>query len=70
MRVAATLLDQALTHARQMQLKDIYLGTTDKFAAAHRFYEKNGFLLIERSALPSIFPLMAVDTRFYALRLA
>jgi len=69
-RVAATLLDQALIHARRMQLKNIYLGTTDKFVAAHRFYEKNGFVLIEPHALPPTFPLMAVDTRFYALRLA
>ena len=70
MRVAATLLEEALAHARQMRIETVYLGTTDKFAAAHRFYEKNGFLLIDRYALPSAFPLMAVDTRFYALRLA
>ena len=68
--VAATLLEEALAHARQMRIETIYLGTTDKFTAAHRFYEKNGFFLIERRALPSTFPLMAVDTRFYALRLA
>jgi N-acetylglutamate synthase-like GNAT family acetyltransferase len=70
MRVAATLLDRALIHARQVQIKNIYLGTTDKFVAAHRFYEKNGFALIDQRALPPAFPLMAVDTRFYALRLA
>jgi N-acetylglutamate synthase-like GNAT family acetyltransferase len=70
MRVAVTLLEEALAHARQTRIETIYLGTTDKFTAAHRFYEKNGFLLIDRCALPSTFPLMAVDTRFYALRLA
>jgi N-acetylglutamate synthase-like GNAT family acetyltransferase len=69
MKVAATLLEEALSHARQMRIETIFLGTTDKFAAAHRFYEKNRFTLIERSTLPSTFPLMAVDTRFYALRL-
>jgi N-acetylglutamate synthase-like GNAT family acetyltransferase len=70
MRIAATLLDQALIHARQTRIRNIYLGTTDKFAAAHRFYEKNGFALIDRHALPPTFPLMAVDTRFYAMQLA
>jgi N-acetylglutamate synthase-like GNAT family acetyltransferase len=70
MKVAATLLQQALAHAHQMRIENIYLGTTDKFVAAHRFYEKNGFTLIDRSALPATFPLMAVDSRFYALRLA
>jgi N-acetylglutamate synthase-like GNAT family acetyltransferase len=69
-KVAASLLDQALIHARQRQIKNIYLGTTDKFVAAHRFYEKNGFELVDKRALPPTFPLMAVDSRFYALRVA
>ncbi|MGO7422080.1 GNAT family N-acetyltransferase, partial [Rhizobium ruizarguesonis] len=42
-----------------------FLGTTDKFVAAHRFYEKNGFTEIAKSALPRTFPLMAVDSKFY-----
>lgn len=43
----------------------MWLGTTERFLAAHRFYEKNGFVLVDRSALPASFPLMAVDSRFY-----
>ena len=66
-RVAARLLETLLNHARENSLKTIYLGTTEKFLAAHRFYEKNGFELIEPEALPASFPRMVVDKRFYRL---
>ena len=51
-------------------MRRIYLGTTEAFTAAHRFYEKNGFHRVERAALPQSFPVMAVDTRYYQLRYA
>jgi N-acetylglutamate synthase-like GNAT family acetyltransferase len=57
----ATLLEWARTH----QTREIYLGTTAKFLAAHRFYEKNGFRELPQSELPTQFPLMKVDTKFY-----
>lgn len=60
----ATLLD----HAREHGVREIFLGTTAKFLAAHRFYEKNGFAEIAQSALPPAFPVMAVDVKFYARR--
>ena len=44
---------------------EVLLGTTEKFVAAQRFYEKNGFAEIEREELPVTFPLMAVDVKFY-----
>jgi N-acetylglutamate synthase-like GNAT family acetyltransferase len=69
-RVGAKLLESLLVHARQKHLKSIYLGTTEQFVAAHRFYEKNGFVPIDVRSLPPTFPLMAVDTRFYQLQLA
>jgi N-acetylglutamate synthase-like GNAT family acetyltransferase len=65
--VAAQLLGTLLNHARNNGLKTIYLGTTEKFLAAHRFYEKSGFELIEPNSLPATFPRMAVDKRFYRL---
>ncbi|MBN9358112.1 MULTISPECIES: GNAT family N-acetyltransferase [Herbaspirillum] len=64
---AARLLEGAIAWARAQGVRQIFLGTTDKFLAAHRFYEKNGFRLIEKSTLPPAFPVMVVDTRFYAL---
>lgn len=59
------LLDALLDWCVERHLHDIFLGTTAKFLAAHRFYEKNGFLEIQQSALPEAFPVMAVDTKFY-----
>jgi N-acetylglutamate synthase-like GNAT family acetyltransferase len=67
--VAAQLLGTLLDHARKNGLKTIYLGTTEKFLAAHRFYEKSGFELIEPNSLPAAFPRMAVDKRFYRLEM-
>lgn len=60
------LLDESVAHGA----KWIYLGTTEKFLAAHRFYEREGFEKIEAAHLPSSFPRMSVDTRFYELDLA
>lgn len=67
--VARQLLDCLIAAAKARGVKKIYLGTTAKFLAAHRFYEKQGFELIEPDSLPASFPLMVVDTRFYALSL-
>ena len=66
---AQALLDTALAHARDHGVRTVWLGTTDRFQAAHRFYEKNGFELVEAETLPAAFPRMAVDTRFYRLTL-
>lgn len=51
-------------------LGQVNLGTTTKFLAAHRFYEKKGFVEIPRETLPHAFPLMAVDIKFYLLELS
>jgi GNAT superfamily N-acetyltransferase len=68
--VAGRLLDVLLAHARAQGLAEIFLGTTDKFLAAHRFYEKKGFSELQKAALPGAFPIMAVDTKFYVLRVS
>ena len=67
--VAAALLHALLTWCRARGIRTVFLGTTAKFRAAHRFYEKNGFREIPREALPPSFPVMVVDTRFYELQL-
>lgn len=63
--VSSSLLHRVLSCARSNEVKSIYLGTTARFLAAHKFYEKNGFVEIPRSRLPSSFPIMAVDSKFY-----
>ena len=65
--VAQRLLETLLAWSASRNFQTIYLGTTDLFLAAHRFYEKNGFKEIERGLLPDRFPIMSVDTKFYAL---
>jgi GNAT superfamily N-acetyltransferase len=42
--VGQGLLNTLLAWARQKGFSEIFLGTTEKFIAAHRFYEKNGFI--------------------------
>ena len=67
--VASLLLDRLIGDAAKAGVREIFLGTTDVFRAAHRFYEKNGFALVAPEELPESFPRMAVDTRFYHRRL-
>jgi N-acetylglutamate synthase-like GNAT family acetyltransferase len=62
---AQALINTLLQWANQKQLQAIFLGTIDKMHAAHRFYQKNGFVEIDKHQLPSAFPLMAVDNRFF-----
>lgn len=65
--VSTILLDALLDHAKQRGITDIFLGTVGVLHAAHRFYEKNGFVEIPRSALPASYPGMGVDEKFYRL---
>lgn len=63
--VAAKLLSHLIASAETKSVQEVFLGTTEKFLAAHRFYEKNGFTLVPPEALPVAFPRMLLDTRFY-----
>ena len=63
--VAQRLLDTLVEWCDTKQIDEFFLGTIDTMKAAHRFYEKNGFQAIEKENLPSTFPIMKVDNRFY-----
>ena len=63
--VSSRLLDEALRWCGSNGVRQVYLGTTAQFFAAHRFYEKNGFSEINKTSLPKTFPIMSVDTKFY-----
>ena len=65
--VAFDLLSKLLSSARLSDMRTIFLGTTEKYLAAHRFYEKYGFREILELELPAHFPRMAVDRKFYTL---
>ncbi len=63
--VGKKLLDTLITWSKQKRITEIYLGTTEKFIGAQRFYEKNGFIEIDKQELPETFPVMEVDVKFY-----
>ncbi|MDV2682797.1 GNAT family N-acetyltransferase [Alkalihalophilus lindianensis] len=64
-KTATLLLKTAVNWAKECGVKEVYLGTTPQFLAAHRFYEKNGFISIDFHDLPSNFPVLQVDKKFY-----
>lgn len=68
--VAALLLARLLTAANAAQMQSLHLATTEKFAAACRFYEKNGFIQVAPETLPAAFPRIPQETRFYQRILA
>lgn len=64
-KTAFLLLNKAIEWSKDKEVKEIFLGTTLQFVAAHRFYEKNGFQEIEKRDLPENYPVMGVDRKFY-----
>ena len=66
---AQRLLDTLTAHCKGEQITDICLGTVDILKAAHRFYEKNGFVRVEKANMPSFFPFMMADNVYYHLHL-
>jgi GNAT superfamily N-acetyltransferase len=64
--VGQKLLDVLFQWGKEKRFEEILLGTTEKFLAAHRFYEKNGFSEIRKENLPPAFPVMSVDVKFYS----
>ena len=67
--VGQQLLETLLKWSAKQQFSQIYLGATNRYKAAHRFYEKNGFIEITTNQLPPQFPRMEVDTKFYCYHL-
>ena len=64
---ATKLLKQTIDFAYKNEAKEIYLGTAADFYAAHKFYERNGFSQVDKEILPSTFPIMDLDDKFYEL---
>src|SRR5687768_11261677 len=53
---AKILLDTVIYFSKKKKIQTIYLGTMDQMKAAHRFYEKNGFVKTDEKDLPTDFP--------------
>lgn len=65
LKVGKKLLDIVVTTCKENNIDGIYLGTIDKFISAQYFYSKNGFREINQKDIPSSFPKLDVDNRFY-----
>ena len=63
--LAQRLLDETIRWARTGEYKRIFLETSSKFAAAIRFYRRNGFVEIGPHQLPAAFPVIRVAEHFY-----
>ena len=68
--VGQKLMNHLIEWAIQKRVKEIYLGTTEKFIAAQHFYKRNGFKEIRINELPKAFPVMEVDVKFYRYNLS
>jgi len=67
--IAQNLLNGLITYCKARGITDLYLGTVDILKAAIRFYERNGFVALEKQDLPSTFPIMSADNVFYHLEI-
>lgn len=62
---AKLLLNTAIQWSNDQSKSVIYLGTMNQFKAAQRFYEKNGFIKINKGQLPNNFIFNPIDDLFY-----
>jgi putative acetyltransferase len=65
--IGQLLLNTLIGWCWQKDINEVYLGTVEQLHAAKRFYERNGFVKVEKDTLPATFPLMPVDTEFFKL---
>jgi N-acetylglutamate synthase-like GNAT family acetyltransferase len=65
MYIGQELMDTAVSWCHEKGIKQIFLGTVPHYYAAHRFYQKNGFIRLEKHQLPTAFHLVEVDKLFY-----
>ena len=70
--IGKALLDTLLNWSKAHAIHDIFLGTNDLLAGARRFYEKNGFQLVDDETMPPHVAAirMKVDNRHYHKELA
>jgi GNAT superfamily N-acetyltransferase len=69
LRIAQRLFDNMVTYCKNNGIVDLYLGTVNKLEAAIRFYERNGFVQLNKTDLPASFPIMSADNVFFHLHL-
>ena len=65
--IAQKLFDTLLVEAKHLKIDTIYLDTPPVAHAAHRFYERNGFVETTRSELPKNYKFVEMPLKFYVL---
>lgn len=68
--IAQKLMNTLVKAATKHNHEFLILGTVDKFNAAHRFYEKYGFNLMEHEGMPQGFERAQFDGLFYQRKIA
>lgn len=69
LNIAQKLFDILIDFCRTNSIQHVLLGTVSVLKAAQRFYERNGFEIVEKSQLPDKFPVMSADNVFYSIDL-
>lgn len=65
--LAQKLFDILIDKAKKMNIKQLYLDTPLIANAAHRFYERNGFVETSRDKLPTAYKFVEMPLKFYVL---
>jgi GNAT superfamily N-acetyltransferase len=63
------LMDVAFQWMQSKGVREVILGTLERFEAAQKFYERNGFVEVLKADLPENFPRMTLDTKFYSKKI-
>jgi GNAT superfamily N-acetyltransferase len=66
-RIAGLLLDTLIDFARKKQLTKLWLDTPSVATASHQFYERNGFVLFDKSDLPPNYSYPDKNSKIYTL---
>ncbi|MCY0970751.1 GNAT family N-acetyltransferase [Chryseobacterium wangxinyae] len=67
--IAQNLFDVLIDYCHRNGIDNVFLGTVSVLKAAQRFYERNGFEIIEKNQLPDKFPVMGSDDVFFSIKL-
>ncbi len=64
---ASLLMEKGFDWARNNGAKEVYLGTMTQFIAAQKFYERKGFIKINKDELPADYSANPMDSIYYRL---
>ncbi|GAB3037914.1 GNAT family N-acetyltransferase [Spirosoma pulveris] len=70
LRIAQQLYETLLSFAGNHHIRTIWLDTPSIATAAHRFYERNGFVEVDKSSLPDGYKIPVEDSKVYKLTIA